>query len=117
MINHGLARRSAHPRLLRQRHLPLRLVALHENLRPPRLEQVVPDGLHDFGQRKLPSLVAKAAGAHDMARIRFDLRRLAHESLREHGCSMSEAAIDVILGKDFELNAAGLIAWLNREAN
>ncbi len=61
--------------------------------------------------------IARAAGAHDMARIRFDLRRLAHESLREHGCSMSEAAIDVILGKDFELNAAGLIAWLNREAN
>ena len=51
------------------------------------------------------------------ARIRFDLRRLAHESLREHGCSMSEAAIDAILGKDFELNAAGLIAWLKREAN
>src|SRR6186713_2877601 len=55
--------------------------------------------------------VARAAGPDDTARIRFDLRRLAHESLREHGCSMSEAAIDAILGKDFELNAAGLIAW------
>jgi hypothetical protein len=61
--------------------------------------------------------VARAAGPDDTARIRFDLRRLAHESLREHGCSMSEAAIDAILGKDFELNAAGLIAWLKREAN
>jgi glyoxylase-like metal-dependent hydrolase (beta-lactamase superfamily II) len=61
--------------------------------------------------------IARAAGTHDVGRIRFDLRRLAHESLREHGCSMSEAAIDAILGKDFELNAAGLIAWLNREAN
>ena len=30
---------------------------------------------------------------------------------------MSEAAIDAILGKDFELNADGLIAWLKREAN
>jgi len=61
--------------------------------------------------------IARAAGAHDMGRLRFDLRRLAHESLREHGCSLSEAAIDAILGKDFELNAAGLIAWLKREAN
>jgi hypothetical protein len=52
-----------------------------------------------------------------MARIRFDLRRLAHESLAEHGCSMNPTAIDAILGKDFDLNAAGLIAWLNREAN
>jgi glyoxylase-like metal-dependent hydrolase (beta-lactamase superfamily II) len=61
--------------------------------------------------------IARAAGPNDPARMRFDLRRLAHESLREHGCTMSAADIDAILGKDFELNAAGLIAWLNREAN
>ena len=61
--------------------------------------------------------IARIAGAHDMARIRFDLRRLAHESLAEHGCSMNPTAIDASLGKDFDLNAAGLIAWLNREAN
>jgi glyoxylase-like metal-dependent hydrolase (beta-lactamase superfamily II) len=61
--------------------------------------------------------IARAAGPHDMPRMRGDLRRLAHESLREHGCTMSDAAIDAILGKDFELNAAGLIAWLKREAN
>ena len=52
-----------------------------------------------------------------MARMRGDLRRLAHEVLREHGCTMSDAQIDAILGKDFELNAAGLVAWLKREAN
>ena len=52
-----------------------------------------------------------------MARIRGDLRRLAHEGLREHGCTMSGAQIDAILGKDFELNADGLVAWLKREAN
>ena len=47
-----------------------------------------------------------------------DLRRLAHESLREHGCTHERRPqIDAILGKDFELNAAGLVAWLNREAN
>jgi hypothetical protein len=61
--------------------------------------------------------IARAAGADDIGRIRFDLRRLAHESLREHGCNLSAAAIDAILGKDFELNAAGLVAWLKRETN
>jgi hypothetical protein len=30
---------------------------------------------------------------------------------------MSPTGIDAILGKDFELNAAGLVAWLKREAN
>ena len=61
--------------------------------------------------------IARVAGPGDPARIRFDLRRMAHESLRAHGCTMSDIAIDAILGKDFELNAAGLIAWLKREAN
>jgi glyoxylase-like metal-dependent hydrolase (beta-lactamase superfamily II) len=59
--------------------------------------------------------IAHTAGPDNMARMRFDLRRLAHEGLREHGCTMSAADIDAILGKDFELNAAGLIAWLERE--
>jgi hypothetical protein len=48
--------------------------------------------------------------------MRFELRALAHESLREHGCTMGAAGIDAILDKDFELNAAGLAAWLQREA-
>jgi len=61
--------------------------------------------------------IARTAGPHDLGRMRFDLRRLAHESLREHGCTMSDAAIDAILNKDFELNAAGLSAWLKREGN
>ncbi len=59
--------------------------------------------------------IARASGM-DLKRMRFDLRRLAHESLREHGCTMSAEAIDGILGKDFDLNAAGLAAWLEREA-
>ena len=52
--------------------------------------------------------IARAAGAHDMARMRFDLRAWRTNRLREHGCTLSDAAIDAILGKDFELNAAGL---------
>jgi glyoxylase-like metal-dependent hydrolase (beta-lactamase superfamily II) len=61
--------------------------------------------------------IARAGGPHGMANIRLDLRRFAFESLREHGCTMSDAQIDAILGKDFELNAAGLVAWLDRETN
>jgi glyoxylase-like metal-dependent hydrolase (beta-lactamase superfamily II) len=59
--------------------------------------------------------IARASGL-DEKRMRFDLRRHAHESLREHGCTLAPERIDAILGKDFELNAAGLVAWLKREA-
>jgi glyoxylase-like metal-dependent hydrolase (beta-lactamase superfamily II) len=61
--------------------------------------------------------IARAAGPNNLSRMRFDLRRLAHESLREHGCTLSDADIDAILSKDFELNADGLVAWLKREGN
>ena len=75
----------------------------------PRLANDMYDAVDQFAS------IARAAGL-DAARIRFELRRFAHESLREHGCTMSAAAIDAILNKDFELNADGLIAWLEREA-
>jgi hypothetical protein len=55
-------------------------------------------------------------GSADLAKIRFGLRHWAHDGLREHGCTMSIDAIDAILDKDYELNAAGLGAWLAREA-
>jgi glyoxylase-like metal-dependent hydrolase (beta-lactamase superfamily II) len=60
--------------------------------------------------------IARAANG-DPGHMRFELRRLAHESLHEHGCAMSGAQIDAILDKDFELNAAGLAAWMARVAN
>ena len=60
--------------------------------------------------------IARASGG-DQSRMTFDLRRWAHEGLHEHGCKLSGAQIDAILNKDFELNAAGLAAWLAREAN
>jgi len=61
--------------------------------------------------------IARASGPFEMSRMRFDLRRLAHESLREHGCKLGADAIDAILSKDFELNAAGLAHWLKREGS
>ena len=60
--------------------------------------------------------IARKAGL-DLDRMRFDLRQLAHESLLEHGCTLTATQIDAILSKDFELNAAGLVAWLKRESN
>jgi glyoxylase-like metal-dependent hydrolase (beta-lactamase superfamily II) len=59
--------------------------------------------------------IARASGL-DTRRMRFELRAWAHESLREHGNTMTADAIDALLGKDFELNAAGLTHWLKREA-
>ena len=59
--------------------------------------------------------IARASG-FDLARMRFGLRDWAHDSLRDHGCTMPIDEIDAILGKDYELNAAGLAAWLEREA-
>jgi glyoxylase-like metal-dependent hydrolase (beta-lactamase superfamily II) len=58
--------------------------------------------------------LARACGP-DAQRLRVELRALAHRSLREHGCALRADEIDAILGKDFELNAAGLAAWLERE--
>ena len=60
--------------------------------------------------------IARASGL-DARRIRFELRAWAHDSLREHGVTLGAEAIDAVLDKDFELNAAGLVAWLRREAN
>jgi len=59
--------------------------------------------------------IARRCGL-DERRMKFELRQRAHESLREHGCTMSPEAIDAILNKDFELNAAGLAHWLTRES-
>jgi glyoxylase-like metal-dependent hydrolase (beta-lactamase superfamily II) len=74
-----------------------------------RLANDMVDAIDDFVR------IARASGL-DEKRMRFDLRRHAHESLREHGCTLSAERIDAILLKDFELNAAGLAAWLQREA-
>jgi glyoxylase-like metal-dependent hydrolase (beta-lactamase superfamily II) len=56
------------------------------------------------------------AGGLDTRRTRFEMRAWALQSLREHGVSMPDEAIDAILGKDFDLNVAGLEVWLKREA-
>jgi glyoxylase-like metal-dependent hydrolase (beta-lactamase superfamily II) len=74
----------------------------------PRLANDMYDAVDQF------VAIARKVGL-DQPRLRAELRALAHESLREHGCTMSAADIDALLGKDFELNAAGLAAWLQRQ--
>ena len=59
--------------------------------------------------------IARASGL-DHTRMKFELRDWAHSGLRDHGCAMSIDAIDAILDKDYDLNAAGLAVWLKREA-
>jgi glyoxylase-like metal-dependent hydrolase (beta-lactamase superfamily II) len=75
-----------------------------------RLANDMYDAVEDFVR------IARASGL-DTSRIRFELRAWAHSRLSEHGVTLSAEAIDAILGKDFELNAAGLAVWLKREVN
>ena len=98
-------------RLMQYRPRRLYLTHYSEVSECARLANDMVDAIDEFVR------IARAAGPDDIARMRFDLRRLAHEGLREHGCTMTDAQIDTILGKDFELNAAGLAAWLKRESN
>jgi glyoxylase-like metal-dependent hydrolase (beta-lactamase superfamily II) len=98
-------------RLMQFRPRRLYLTHYSEVTECARLANDMVDAIDEFVK------IARAAGPDDMPRMRNNLRRLAHEGLREHGCTLSGAEIDAILGKDFELNAAGLVAWLKREAN
>jgi glyoxylase-like metal-dependent hydrolase (beta-lactamase superfamily II) len=76
----------------------------------PRLANDMYDAVEAFTR------IGRAAGPGNSTRIRAELRAHAHASLREHGCKMGATDIDAILGKDFDLNAAGIVAWLTREA-
>ena len=98
-------------RLMQFRPRHLYLTHYSEVSECARLANDMVDAIDDFVK------IARAAGPDDLPRMRGDLRRLAHEGLREHGCTMSDTQIDAILSKDFELNADGLVAWLGRVAN
>ena len=57
-----------------------------------------------------------AASGDAYERIMADMRSLWLRLLREHGCTLSEARIDELLGSDLGLNAQGLVAWLKRKS-
>lgn len=75
-----------------------------------RLANDMYDAIDDF-------VTIARASRGDQRHMVFELRTRAHESLHEHGCKLTAAQIDEILMKDYELNAAGLAAWLKRAAN
>jgi glyoxylase-like metal-dependent hydrolase (beta-lactamase superfamily II) len=67
--------------------------------------------------RALASIARRHAGAVDReAAIRADMRTLWIDLARRHGIGLPESRIDDILGKDLDLNAQGLVAWLDRAA-
>ncbi len=67
--------------------------------------------------RAFASIADRHVAATDRrARIRTDLRALLRERSVAHGCAMDEAEFDALLSDDLDLNADGLIAWLDRRA-
>ena len=44
-----------------------------------------------------------------------DMRAMWLELLAEHGCTLREEQIDALLETDLELNAQGLVAWVDRQ--
>lgn len=64
--------------------------------------------LADMALRNAAAPDPKAAMAREMHAL---WRRLA----REHGCTLTDARIEELLGPDIELNAQGLVAWLERQ--
>lgn len=78
----------------------------------PRLAELLKLQIHEF---------VKIARAHRDDANRFEaisagMRALWLELLRRHGCTLTEARIDELLGGDLELNTQGLIVWLDRES-
>ncbi len=67
--------------------------------------------------RELTSLALRHARAADReAAIRSEMRAIWIELARRHGIAPPESRVDEILGKDLDLNAQGLVAWLDRTA-
>ncbi|MGB1110339.1 MAG: MBL fold metallo-hydrolase [Gammaproteobacteria bacterium] len=61
------------------------------------------------------TLSAKNA-AQPMDVIRSGVRDCLFESVRQHGVVMSDAELDDLLGMDIDLDAQGLLVWLERRA-
>jgi glyoxylase-like metal-dependent hydrolase (beta-lactamase superfamily II) len=66
--------------------------------------------------REIVEIARRHVGAADAkAAIMKDMRQLWLALLREHGCTLSEARIDELLETDLDLNAQGLVVWLERQ--
>jgi glyoxylase-like metal-dependent hydrolase (beta-lactamase superfamily II) len=66
--------------------------------------------------RQLADIALRNANAPDpKAAILAEMRTLWLRLAREHGSTLSDEQIDEILGPDMELNAQGLVAWVQRQ--
>jgi len=69
----------------------------------------------DLQIRAFVDIAQRHRGASDAeGAMAAEMRALWLSRLREHGCTLSEAEIDGVLGDDLRLNAQGLVAWLER---
>ena len=65
--------------------------------------------------RRIADIALRNAGAPDVkAAIVRDMRTEWLQLVREHGCTMPDAQVDELLGQDIELNAQGLVVWIER---
>jgi glyoxylase-like metal-dependent hydrolase (beta-lactamase superfamily II) len=76
-----------------------------------RLARALREQIQSFVQ--IAQLHAQAPGRQQC--IQAALRELVVARVTAHGVSAPEAAVDRVLGADLELNAQGLVAWLERE--
>lgn len=76
----------------------------------PRLADLLQAQIHE-----LVSIARRHADAPDReSAIRADMLSLWLRLLREHGCTMSDEAVEDFLAMDLDLNTQGIIAWLDR---
>ncbi|HUN27671.1 MAG TPA: MBL fold metallo-hydrolase [Steroidobacteraceae bacterium] len=67
--------------------------------------------------RELAALARRHAADPDReVAIREEMRSLWHARARAHGITLPGERLDQVLGMDLELNAQGLVAWLERTA-
>jgi glyoxylase-like metal-dependent hydrolase (beta-lactamase superfamily II) len=79
---------------------------------PERLAEQLTAQIRDFVE-----IARRHASSTDRSTLIYDdMRTLWFRLVREHGCTMPDAQIDVLLGPDLTLNTQGLIAWLERTA-
>jgi len=66
--------------------------------------------------RELADIAVRNASAPDpKAAMARDMHELWIRLAREHGCTMPDAEIVELLGTDAELNAQGLVVWIERQ--
>ncbi len=66
--------------------------------------------------RQIADIALRNADAPAMkAAIIEETRALWMRLVREHGCTMPEATVEALLGPDIELNAQGLLVWVERQ--